>query len=193
MLQTALRITLDPTTDATTAQQFAPAGVPPASPFSNNTINNNSTSSNVRNGIATTTNGNNGSGSLSIWPNDDPQRSYTLLYENGHVTIENSPLVITEDNEKASLGVVTRTPIVTSTVTAANGATVITNDVRYRIGADDPTDPPEKRREIGTQLGVVPTVTLPDGTIRLLIQGTVAIQVGTQVVNAGGELIISDR
>jgi Bacterial type II and III secretion system protein len=94
-------------------------------------------------------------------------------------------LVITEDNEKASLGVVTRTPIVTSTVTAANGATVITNDVRYKIGADDPTDPPDKRREIGTQLGVVPTI-LPDGTIRLLIQGTVAIQVGTQLVQAGG-------
>ena len=171
------------TTDVNTTQ-FAPTGVPPASPFSNNTINNNSTSSNVRNGIATTTNGNNGAGGLVFGPATITAILHAL-YENGHVTIENSPLVITEDNEKASLGVVTRTPIVTSTVTAANGATVITNDVRYRIGADDPTDPPDKRREIGTQLGVVPTI-LPDGTIRLLIQGTVAIQVGTQLVNAGG-------
>jgi type II secretory pathway component GspD/PulD (secretin) len=152
--------------------------------FSNNTNSNSNSNNSGTNGIATTTNGNNGAGGLVFGPATITAILHAL-YENGHVTIENSPLVITEDNEKASLGVVTRTPIVTSTVTAANGATVITNEVRYRIGADDPIDPPDKRREIGTQLGVVPTI-LPDGTIRLLIQGTVAIQVGTQLVNAGG-------
>ena len=144
-------------------------------PFSNNT--------NAGSSLATTTNGNNGTGGLVFGP-ATITAILRALYENGNVTIENSPLVITEDNEKASIGVVTRTPIVTSTVTVSNGATVIANEVRYKIGAEDPTDPPDKRREIGTQLGVVPTI-LPDGTIRLLIQGTVAIQVGTQVVAAG--------
>jgi type II secretory pathway component GspD/PulD (secretin) len=153
-------------------------------PFSNNSSINQNSNNPITNGISTTTHGNDGAGSLVFGPATITAILHAL-YENGHVTIENSPLVITEDNEKASLGVVTRTPIVTSTVTAANGATVITNEVRYRIGADDPIDPPDKRREIGTQLGVVPTI-LPDGTIRLLIQGTVAIQVGTQLVNAGG-------
>jgi type II secretory pathway component GspD/PulD (secretin) len=153
-------------------------------PFSNNSSLNQNSNNPITNGVSTTTHGNDGSGGLVFGPATITAILHAL-YENGHVTIENSPLVITEDNEKASLGVVTRTPIVTSTVTAANGATVITNDVRYRIGADDPTDPPDKRREIGTQLGVVPTI-LPDGTIRLLIVGTVAIQVGTQLVNAGG-------
>jgi Flp pilus assembly secretin CpaC len=152
-------------------------------PFSNNTSSNSNSNINGTNGTATTTQGNNGAGSLVFGPATITAILHAL-YENGNVTIENSPLVITEDNEKASIGVVTRTPIVTSTVTAANGATVISNEVRYRIGADDPTNPPDQRREIGTQLGVVPTI-LPDGTIRLIIQGTVAVEIGTQIVNAG--------
>jgi Flp pilus assembly secretin CpaC len=143
--------------------------------FSNNT--------NAGNGLATTTNGNNGSGGLVFGPTTITA-ILRLLYDNNKVTIENSPLVITEDNERASLGVVTRTPIVTSSVTVSNGTTVISNMVRYKIGEDDPSNPPDARREIGTQLGVVPTI-LPDGTIRLVIEGTVATQVGQQVVNEG--------
>lgn len=92
--------------------------------------------------------------------------------------------MITEDNERASLGVVTRTPIVTSSVTTTNGTVVISNQVRYKIGEDDPSSPPDARHEIGTQLGVVPTI-LPDATIRLVIEGTVATQVGQTVVNEG--------
>jgi type II secretory pathway component GspD/PulD (secretin) len=144
-------------------------------PFSNNT--------NSGSGLATTTNGNNGTGGLVFGPTTITA-ILRLLYDNNKVTIENSPLVITEDNERASLGVVTRTPIVTSSVTTTNGTVVISNEVRYKIGIDDPTSPPDARREIGTQLGVVPTI-LPDGTIRLVIEGTVATEVGQQIVNEG--------
>jgi Bacterial type II and III secretion system protein len=106
------------------------------------------------------------------------------LYGNDRVSIENAPLVVTEDNEPANVSVVTRTPIVTSTVSTSNGVTNIANEVRYQIDAKDKTDPPQDRREIGTQLAVTPTI-LPDGTIRLLINGTVATQVGTQTVTIG--------
>jgi len=106
------------------------------------------------------------------------------LYGNDRVSIENAPLVVTEDNEPANVSVVTRTPIVTSTVTTSNGVTNITNEVRYQIDLKDKTDPPQDRREIGTQLAVTPTI-LPDGTIRLLVNGTVATQVGTQSVSVG--------
>lgn len=106
------------------------------------------------------------------------------LYENGNVTVENAPLVITEDNEPANINVVTRIPIVTSTVTTSNGTTDISNEVRYQIDAKDKTDPPQDRREIGTQLAVVPTM-LPDGTIRLAITGTVATQVSQTTVTLG--------
>ena len=106
------------------------------------------------------------------------------LYGNDRVSIENAPLVVTEDNEPANVSVVTRTPIVTSTVTVSNGVTNVANQVRYQIDEKDKTDPPQDRREIGTQLAVTPTI-LPDGTIRLLVNGTVATQVGTQSVNVG--------
>jgi type II secretory pathway component GspD/PulD (secretin) len=106
------------------------------------------------------------------------------LYGNDRVSVENAPLVVTEDNEPANVSVVTRTPIVTSTVTVSNGVTNIANQVRYQIDEKDKTDPPQDRREIGTQLAVTPTI-LPDGTIRLLINGTVATQVGTQSVTVG--------
>ena len=103
------------------------------------------------------------------------------LYGNDRVSLENAPLVVTEDNEPANVSVVTRVPIVTSTVTTSNGVTNITQEVRYQIDPKDKTDPPQDRREIGTQLAVTPTI-LPDGTIRLLINGTVGTQTGSVVV-----------
>src|SRR6266446_5219773 len=140
------------------------------------------------------TNKNSGAGPASGF-GSPPSTSVTLgpvqvnailraLYGNDRVTIENAPLVITEDNEPANVSVVTRTPIVTSTVTVSNGVTNVANQVRYQIDEKDKTDPPQDRREIGTQLAVTPTI-LPDGTIRLLINGTVATQVGTQSVSVG--------
>jgi hypothetical protein len=101
------------------------------------------------------------------------------LYANSRVHEENAPLVITEDNMPSTVRVVTRTPIVISTTTVTNGVSVISSDVRYLL---DKSDPPS--REIGTTLIVTPSI-LPDNTIRLAIDGTVAAQVG-QVSAATG-------
>jgi type II secretory pathway component GspD/PulD (secretin) len=101
------------------------------------------------------------------------------LYANSRVHEENAPLVITEDNMPSTVRVVTRTPIVISTTTVTNGVSVISSDVRYLL---DKSDPPS--REIGTTLIVTPSI-LPDNTIRLAIDGTVAAQVG-QVAAATG-------
>jgi Flp pilus assembly secretin CpaC len=113
------------------------------------------------------------------------------LYGNDRVSIENAPLVVTEDNEPANVSVITRTPIVTSTVSTSNGVTNIANEVRYQIDAKDKTDPPQDRREIGTQLAVTPTI-LPDGTIRLLINGTVGTQTGSFPVTVSTTPLITN-
>jgi hypothetical protein len=96
------------------------------------------------------------------------------LYANTKAHEENAPLVITEDNQPSTVRVVTRTPIITSTVTVTNGVSNISNDVRYYL---DPADA-AKGREIGTALLVTPSI-LPDNTIRLQIDGTVSTQVGS--------------
>src|SRR5580704_14793188 len=104
------------------------------------------------------------------------------LYANTKAHEENAPLVITEDNQPSTVRVVTRTPIIVSTVTVTNGVSNISNDVRYYL---DPSDagkiPP---REIGTTLLVTPSI-LPDNTIRLAIDGTVAAQVGSISASTG--------
>jgi Flp pilus assembly secretin CpaC len=96
------------------------------------------------------------------------------LLENTWAHSENAPLVITEDNQPSTVRLVTRQPIVTSTVNVTNGVAVTTNEVRYYL---DPSDV-AKNREIGTTLLVTPSI-LPDNTIRLQIDGTVGTQVGT--------------
>jgi Flp pilus assembly secretin CpaC len=103
------------------------------------------------------------------------------LYDNARVHEENAPLVITEDNQPSTVRVVTRTPIVVSTVTAGTTTAIISNDVRYYL---DPSDA-SKGREIGTTLLVTPSI-LPDNTIRLQIDGTVSTQVGTVPVQSSG-------
>ena len=59
------------------------------------------------------------------------------LYANSKAHEENAPLVITEDNQPSTVRVVTRTPIIVSTVTVTNGVSTISNDVRYYL---DPSD-----------------------------------------------------
>ena len=103
------------------------------------------------------------------------------LYDNTRAHEENAPLVITEDNTPSTVRVVTRTPIVVSTVTAGTTTAIISNDVRYFL---DPSDV-AKGREIGTTLIVTPSI-LPDNTIRLQIDGTVATQIGTVPVQSSG-------
>jgi Flp pilus assembly secretin CpaC len=101
------------------------------------------------------------------------------LYANTRAHEENAPMVITEDNQPSTVRVVTRTPIVISTTTITNGVSVISSDVRYLL---DKGDPPS--REIGTTLIVTPSI-LPDNTIRLQIDGTVASQVNQIAVATG--------
>jgi Flp pilus assembly secretin CpaC len=110
------------------------------------------------------------------------------LYDNTRAHEENAPLVITEDNQPSTVKVVTRTPIVVSTVTASGNSSVISSDVRYYL---DPADA-GKGREIGTTLVVTPSI-LPDNTIRLQIDGTVSTQVGTvPVQNGGGSAVVTN-
>src|ERR1700730_4123500 len=103
------------------------------------------------------------------------------LYDNTRAHEENAPLVITEDNQPSTVRVVTRTPIVVSTVTAGTTTAIISNDVRYYL---DPSDA-SKGREIGTTLNVTPSI-LPDNTIRLAIDGTVSTQISTVPVQSSG-------
>ncbi len=102
------------------------------------------------------------------------------LYANTRAHEENAPLVITEDNQTSTVRVVTRTPIIISTVTSTTAGPEIANDVRYYL---DPSDV-SKNREIGTTLLVTPSI-LPDNTIRLQIDGTVSTQVGTVPATSG--------
>jgi type II secretory pathway component GspD/PulD (secretin) len=81
-----------------------------------------------------------------------------------------NPTLITEDNEMASIFIIDRIPILTTTTTQATtgGNPTVTEEVRYKIDEEDPSisDDPEKHREIGISLVVTPTV-LNDGTIRM--------------------------
>jgi type II secretory pathway component GspD/PulD (secretin) len=106
------------------------------------------------------------------------------LYQNVRVHEESAPLVITEDNQTSTVRVVTRTPIITSTVTTTSGVTSISNEVRYYL---DPSDV-AKNREIGTTLYVTPSI-LPDKTIRLQIDGTVST-ITSEVAAPTGSTII---
>ncbi len=84
-----------------------------------------------------------------------------------------NPTLITEDNEQATISIIDRVPIITTTTTAQTGADnpTVTEEVRYRIDPSDKgidTDP-EKHREIGISLVVTPTL-LPDGTVRMKLR-----------------------
>lgn len=81
------------------------------------------------------------------------------------VTQKSNPVVITEDNETASIALIDRVPIITSTVRETSSGTNVTDEVRYTIDQNDPTDP-EKTREIGVTITMRPSL-LPDGTIRM--------------------------
>lgn len=130
---------------------------------------------------ASTTPGFTGSGTNVILGPVTVNAVLHALYDNTRAHEENAPLVITEDNQPSIVRVVTRTPIVVSTVTAGTTTAIISNDVRYYL---DPSDV-GKGREIGTTLNVTPSI-LPDNTIRLAIDGTVSTQVSTVPVQSSG-------
>lgn len=82
-----------------------------------------------------------------------------------------NPSLITEDNEQASISIIDRVPIITTSTTQNSGNTdnpTVTEEVRYRIDTADKTidQDPSNHREIGISLVVTPTL-LPDGTIRM--------------------------
>ena len=76
--------------------------------------------------------------------------------------------MITEDNEAATISIIDRIPIITSTTTATTGQPTVTEEVRYKIDISDKaiTEDAENHREIGISISVTPTL-LPDGTIRM--------------------------
>jgi type II secretory pathway component GspD/PulD (secretin) len=92
------------------------------------------------------------------------------LAEGNLASQESNPTLITEDNEQATISIIDRIPIITSTTTpgAAGSQPIVTEEVRYKIDASDKSidNDPETHREIGISLVVTPTV-LPDGTIRM--------------------------
>lgn len=97
-----------------------------------------------------------------------------------------SPTVVTEDNEKASLYIIDRIPIITTNNTQGFGQTSTGEEVRYRIDEGDPAGgDPSTSREIGISLVVTPTI-LPDNTIRMQIKPRVASIVGFTVAQQSG-------
>jgi len=98
------------------------------------------------------------------------------LAEGGLASQVSNPTLITEDNEMATISIIDRVPIITTTTTASSvGGTAanptVTEQVRYKVDASDKsidTDP-DKHREIGISLVVTPTL-LPDGTVRMKLR-----------------------
>lgn len=92
------------------------------------------------------------------------------LAEGGLASQISNPTLITEDNEQATISIIDRVPIITTTTTVSTGASnpTVTEEVRYKIDASDISIDvnPDKHREIGISLVVTPTL-LPDGTVRM--------------------------
>ena len=109
------------------------------------------------------------------------------LAEGGLASQVSNPTLITEDNEQATISIIDRIPIITSSTTVSGtGPAIITEQVRYKIDTNDKsidTDP-DKHREIGISMVVTPTL-LPDGTIRMKMRPRSA-QIVDQVVGANG-------
>lgn len=110
------------------------------------------------------------------------------LAEGKYATQLSNPTLITEDNEQASISIIDRIPIITTTSTQATngGNPTVTEEVRYKIDASDQSidASPDKHREIGISLVVTPTL-LPDGTIRMKMRPRSA-QVVAEITSLSG-------
>jgi type II secretory pathway component GspD/PulD (secretin) len=95
--------------------------------------------------------------------------------------------LITEDNEQATISIIDRIPIITSTTTpgGVSGQTTVTEEVRYKIDTADKaiTEDPQNHREIGISIAVTPTL-LPDGTVRMKMRPRSA-QITGEVIGQG--------
>jgi len=109
------------------------------------------------------------------------------LAEGGLASQVSNPTLITEDNEQATISIIDRVPIITSTTTASStGPPTITEEVRYKIDTEDETisKNPTAHREIGISIVVTPTL-LPDGTVRMKMRPRSA-QIVEQIVSITG-------
>jgi len=90
------------------------------------------------------------------------------LADGGIAEQVSNPTLITEDNEQATISIIDRVPIITSTVNQTTAGVTTTEEVRYKIDTQDQSidQAPDSHREIGISLVVTPTL-LPDGTIRM--------------------------
>lgn len=110
------------------------------------------------------------------------------LAEGGLASQVSNPTLITEDNEQATISIIDRVPIITTTSTqsTSGGNPTVTEEVRYKIDSSDKTidTDPDKHREIGISLVVTPTV-LPDGTVRMKMRPRSA-QIVQEIVSITG-------
>lgn len=110
------------------------------------------------------------------------------LADGGLAKQVSNPTLITEDNEQATISIIDRIPIITSTSTqnSTGGNPTVTEEVRYKIDASDKTitEDPDKHREIGISLVVTPTL-LPDGTVRMKLRPRSA-QIVEEVLSLSG-------
>jgi type II secretory pathway component GspD/PulD (secretin) len=90
------------------------------------------------------------------------------MAEGGFAKQVSNPTLITEDNEQATIAIIDRVPIITTTASQGSSTTLSSEEVRYKIDESDSSidKEPEKHREIGISLVVTPTL-LPDGTVRM--------------------------
>ncbi|MBC7979085.1 MAG: hypothetical protein H7Y36_00810 [Armatimonadetes bacterium] len=107
------------------------------------------------------------------------------LNEGGIANQVSNPTLITEDNEQATISIIDRIPIITSTTTPGSEVTTVTEEVRYKIDSSDKaiTEDPENHREIGISIVVTPTL-LPDGTVRMKMRPRSA-QITGEVIGQG--------
>lgn len=106
------------------------------------------------------------------------------LSEGGIAKQISNPTLITEDNEQATIAIIDRIPIITTTASQGASTTLSSEEVRYKIDESDSTidKEPEKHREIGISLVVTPTL-LPDGTVRMRMRPRSA-QITEQIKSA---------
>ena len=106
------------------------------------------------------------------------------LQNGGLVTQTSNPTLITEDNEQATVSLIDRVPIITTTINETEVSNQVTEEVRYSVDSKDPVGDPSTTREIGVTVAVTPTL-LPDGTIRMKMRPRSA-QVVEEVVGQSG-------
>ncbi|MFK7851106.1 MAG: type II secretion system protein GspD [Akkermansiaceae bacterium] len=101
-----------------------------------------------------------------------------------------NPTLITEDNEQATISIIDRIPIITSTTTPGGGSgpPTVSEEVRYKVDSSDKaiTEDPRNHREIGISLVVTPTL-LPDGTIRMQMRPRSAQITGFVIGQGSGD------